>query len=312
MTDPFADTTSPTGTASRPASSQISTVISGLAQRIRPLGSQAAKGFSQVSQYARERMGASTDITELPTKFQELEEKVDKIKALHESLVKVSQNYTKPHYDYEPLLSETALDFATNVRGKVVSLAGATTTTREEIPRSLSHALARAATSGSAGLPTEEPLTLALRKFATAHERVGNARLNLDSDATLKFHQPMVATISQQIAHAMKARRKVQAARLTYDAARARLKASKPEREEAARSEMEAMEDEFVAVVDDAMGKMTLVVESGAGTALKSLAELVSAQLVYFKTAYEILAELAPEIDELQVTNEALLRHPSS
>ncbi|KAJ3112871.1 hypothetical protein HDU96_004054 [Phlyctochytrium bullatum] len=201
---------------------------------------------------------------------------------------------------------------AASVRGRVASLAGGSASTKEEIPRSLSHALARAATNGSSGLSEDEPLSQALTKFANAHERIGNARLNLDADATTKFHQPLTATLNQQISHAMKARRKVQSARLAYDAARARLKTAKPEREEAARNEMEAMEDEFVAVVDDAMGKMTLVVENGAGTALKSLAELVSAQLIYFKTAHEILSELGPEIDELQVTNEALLRHPAS
>ncbi|KAJ3217912.1 hypothetical protein HDU67_007063 [Dinochytrium kinnereticum] len=301
--DPFAEPESPV-TGSRPSttSAQISGVLSGIASRIRPLGTTAAKGFSQVSQYARERIGGATDVTELPAKFKELEEKVDKIKVLHEALVKISHNYTKAHYDYDPLLSETALDFATTVRGKVVSLAGAPASApREEIPRSLSHALAKAAYVGGNALAPEEPLTLALNKFAGAHERVGNARLNLDADATMKFHQPMLATLNQQIAHAMKARRRVQAARLTYDAARAKLKAAKPEREEAARTEMEAMEDEFVAVVDDAMGKMTLVVENGGGTALKSLSELVHAQLLYFKTSYEILAELAPEIDELQV-----------
>ena len=73
---------------------------------------------------------------------------------------------------------------------------------------------------------------------------------------------------------------------------------------------MEATEDEFVAVVDDAMGKMTAVVESPEP--LKNLADLVAAQLKYFREAHEALAELAPDMDELQVTNEALLRHPSS
>jgi len=41
---------------------------------------------------------------------------------------------------------------------------------------------------------------------------------------------------------------------------------------------------------------------------LRSLAELVTAQLTFYKEAHEILAELAPEIDEMQVTQEALYR----
>ncbi|KAJ3409171.1 hypothetical protein HDV05_004564 [Chytridiales sp. JEL 0842] len=296
--------------------SQISSVFSNFAERLKPLGNQAAKGFSQVSQYAKEKMGSATDVTELPAKYRELEEKVDRIKALHESLLRVANNYTKPHYDYEPLLSESAMDFASSMSLQMQSLAAnlqggqgaaATHASKEEIPKSLSHAFAKAANQSSASLGAEEPTGAALKRFAAAHERIGNARLKLDAEATSKFVQPFQTTLNQTIGHAMKARRNVQAVRLNYDAARAKLKTARPEREEAARAEMEATEDEFVAAVDDAMGKMTLVVENPEP--LKNLADLVAAQLQYFKEAHETLAALSPEIDELQVTNEALLRH---
>jgi hypothetical protein len=78
-----------------------------------------------------------------------------------------------------------------------------------------------------------------------------------------------------------KARRHVQSVRLTYDAFRAKVKASRPEHADAARQEMEQAEDEFVAAVDEAMGKMKLVVESP--DMLKQLADLVAIQLQYFK-----------------------------
>lgn len=70
------------------------------------------------------------------------------------------------------------------------------------------------------------------------------------------------------------------------------------------RTEMEAAEDEFVAAVDDSMGKMKLVAESTEP--LKNLADLCAAQLAYHRQCFEALSELSPEIDELQVTNEAL------
>ncbi len=95
--------------------------------------------------------------------------------------------------------------------------------------------------------------------------------------------------------------------RLTYDAFRAKVKNAKPEHADAARQDMEAAEDEFVAAVDDAMGKMKAVVESP--NALKQLADLVAIQLEYYKSVTQILSELAPEIDELVVTNEALTNH---
>ncbi len=77
---------------------------------------------------------------------------------------------------------------------------------------------------------------------------------------------------------------------------------------------MTQAEDEFVAAVDEAMGKMKLVVENGEG--LRALADLVAIQQQYHKVysnyilicqaAAEALAELSPELDELVVTNEAL------
>ncbi|KAJ1547510.1 hypothetical protein HK405_005666 [Cladochytrium tenue] len=306
---------------------QLTSLLSSFSERLRPLGAQASRGLSQVSQYAREKMGSATDVTELPQKYRELEDKVDRIRTLHEPLLKVSRNYTLPHYDYEPLLSESAKDFASTLSDRVQSLVqsaqaaagsaavptsptSAAAGSAEEIPRSLSHAFARAASTNADALGPEDPLGAALRRFAAAHDRVGAARLHLDADATAKFHQPFCTTLNQLIAHTMRARRNVNAVRLEYDAARARLRVARPEREEAARQEMEKIEDEFVAVVDDAMGKMTAVVESPEP--LRNLADLVTAQLAYFKEAHEALAELAPEIDELQVTNEALLRHPSS
>lgn len=41
---------------------------------------------------------------------------------------------------------------------------------------------------------------------------------------------------------------------------------------------------------------------------LRNLADLIAAQLEYHKRAYEILSELAPEIDQLQVEQESNYR----
>ena len=43
---------------------------------------------------------------------------------------------------------------------------------------------------------------------------------------------------------------------------------------------------------------------------LRNLAELIAAQLEFHKKAYEILSDLAPEIDQLQVEQE-VSRHES-
>jgi hypothetical protein len=44
---------------------------------------------------------------------------------------------------------------------------------------------------------------------------------------------------------------------------------------------------------------------------LRNLTDLIAAQLEYHKRAYEILSELAPVVDQLQVEQE-VRRHPSS
>lgn len=69
--------------------------------------------------------------------------------------------------------------------------------------------------------------------------------------------------------------------RLTYDACRSRLKSASPSRSEEIRAEMIAAEDDFVAAVDDAMGKMKLVIENGEG--IRCLSDLVAIQLQYHK-----------------------------
>ena len=41
---------------------------------------------------------------------------------------------------------------------------------------------------------------------------------------------------------------------------------------------------------------------------LRNLSDLVAAQLAFFKEGFETLSALGPEVDELQVTQEALFR----
>ncbi|KAI9209263.1 uncharacterized protein BJ171DRAFT_485969 [Polychytrium aggregatum] len=305
-------------------SANISSLATSFAERLKPLSASLGKNITQLSQLARERISANADVTELPQEYRDLEDRVDRIKTFHENFIRVGRNYTLPHYDYEAPLSETLGSFASKAGdrasglaasgARAVGVAGAETIAppkpaREEAPSGLSHAFSRAATQAALSLGTQEPLGAALQRFAATHDKIANARLKQDHEAVAKFYQPFSTTLNQTIAHAMKARNNVKAVRLNYDAARAKLKAARPEKVEPARVEMEAAEDEFVTAVDDAMGKMKLVVESTEP--LKNLTDLVAIQLAYFKEAHEALAELAPEIEELQVTNEALLRNPA-
>lgn len=149
---------------------------------------------------------------------------------------------------------------------------------------------------------------------------------------------------------ATRARKNVEKARLTLDAAKARAKGStwklpvpavaaaqqqsSPRAEThdeeispEAQEEIEKAEDEFVTSTEEAVGVMKNVstAEWGDGRhslhparlltsraqvldtpePLRNLAELISAQMEYHKKAYEILSELAPTIEGLQVEQEA-------
>jgi len=75
---------------------------------------------------------------------------------------------------------------------------------------------------------------------------------------------------------------------------------------EEARAEIEAKEDDFVSQVEEAQGVMKNVLDTPEP--LRNLADLIAAQLEYHKKAYEILSELAPEIDQLQVEQESNYR----
>jgi len=169
-----------------------------------------------------------------------------------------------------------------------------------DIPKSLAHAFSKVAYYSSFYYPAEDPTALALKKFSASQDRLGNLKLQLDHDVTTKFHEPFINTLSTSIAESSKARRHVQAVRLTYDASRAHAKTSSTD---ASKKEMEACEDEFVSAVEAAMGKMKAVV--GGGDALRCIADLCAAQLAYFKSGFEALSQLSPELDELQVQADA-------
>jgi len=170
----------------------------------------------------------------------------------------------------------------------------------------LSHQLAKVAAEAADGLGLEEPTGAALAKISDVERKIGDAKLAMDKDIEDRFYKPFDTTLKTLIANAMTARRTVHQNRVAYDACKSRFKTAKPEKVEALKAEMEKAEDQFVASVEDSMAKMTRVVQSPEP--LRNLADFVSAQLTYFKASYELLSELSPDIDELQVTNEALLK----
>jgi hypothetical protein len=98
-------------------------MVNSFGEKLKPLGASMGKGFAQMEQFAKEKLGNVHDITELPSEYKELEQGVERISMLYTNFLKVARNYTLPHYDYEPPLTDTVFDFASSVGDKANAFA---------------------------------------------------------------------------------------------------------------------------------------------------------------------------------------------
>ncbi|KAI9141047.1 BAR domain protein [Paraphysoderma sedebokerense] len=280
-----------------------------------PLASQLTKdigrGFGQVKQYAQEKLGTAEDVTELPADYKELERKVDALRHVHSSLLKLMK-----HDSFlPPAVGETFGEITRSVKETLSLENPPTSPTLAEHPQlvhpgTFSHAVAAASLQGVELIGEGEPLGAALKKYGLAQEKIGDARTKMDKDVEQKFTVPFSATLNNNIQFAMRARRNVQTTRLHLDAVKSRFKSAPPAKIEQIRVELEQAEDTFVNAVEEAQELMKRCIESPEP--LRNLADLVNAQVEYYKKAADLLTELAPEIDEIQVAQEAMYRNQLS
>ncbi|KAK9463766.1 BAR domain-containing family protein [Lipomyces oligophaga] len=288
---------------------------------------ESLKGLtSSISPFARrtgrliqERLGNAEEITELPQEYVDLEKRVDALKAVHTKLLAVTSQYSHEGYDYPPNLRESFVDLSRTVSEKVQTLAqaqtaaeaqAALTSTSKHAPKTFAHAISRASLSASHQLPMSDPLGVALEKYAVAEERVGEAQLAQDSLISSRFNAAFTTSLNTSLKMADRARRKVTNARLSLDAAKTTARTARPERQDAARVEVEQAEDDFVAATEEAVSTMKSVLDTPEP--LRNLTDLVAAQLAYHKASFEILSELAPEIDQLQTEQENKYREATA
>ncbi|KAK0620370.1 putative golgi vesicle protein [Immersiella caudata] len=308
-------------------------MFKGLQKSVTSLGTQITPFASRTFQYTKEQLGQAEDKTQLPPDYIDLEKRVDALKAVHQKMLAVTSQYANEPYDYPPNIKETFQDLGRTVSEKVNLLSTATSPaeaqaaltappTAKPQPKTFAHALARASLAGSQTLHQqhtgagEDPLATALEKYALAQERVGEARLAQDAQIQSRFLAGWNTTLNTNISFATRARKNVEKARLTLDAVKARVKGTTwkiggaapavhddHELSNEAQEEIEKAEDDFVTQTEEAVGVMKNVLDTPEP--LRNLAELIAAQMEYHKKAYEILSELAPVIDGLQVEQEA-------
>ncbi|KAI5866669.1 BAR domain-containing protein [Durotheca rogersii] len=316
-----------------------------LGNSLSSIGSQITPFASRTFQYTKEQLGQAEDKTELPPDYIDLEKRVDALKQVHQKMLAVTSQYSHEAYDYPPNIKETFSDLGRTVSERVQLLTAATTPAEAQAaftappsakpqPKTFSHAIARASLASSRVLHQqhtgagEDPLATALEKYALASERVGEARLAQDAQIQSRYLAGWNTTLNTNLMFATRARKNVEKARLTLDSVKSRAKgttwkiggggaaaASSPrddhhaaidELSPEAQEEIEKAEDEFVTHTEEAVGVMKNVLDTPEP--LRNLAELVAAQVEYHKKAYEILSELAPIIEGLQIEQEANYR----
>ncbi|KAI1767229.1 BAR domain-containing protein [Hypoxylon sp. FL1150] len=302
------------------------------------IGQQITPFASRTFQYTKEQLGQAEDKTELPPDYIDLEKRVDALKQVHQKMLTVTSQYSHEAYDYPANIKESFSDLGRTVSEKVQLLSAATTPaeaqaaltappTAKPQPKTFSHAIARASLASSQLLHQqhtgagEDPLATALEKYALVSERLGEARLAQDAQIQSRYLAGWTTTLNTNLMFATRARKNVEKARLTLDSVKSRAKgntwkigANSPrddhhnteELSPEAQEEIEKAEDEFVTQTEEAVGVMKNVLDTPEP--LRNLAELVAAQLEYHKKSAEILSELAPIIEGLQVEQEANYR----
>ncbi|KAK7928126.1 BAR domain-containing family protein [Apiospora marii] len=301
------------------------------------IGSSITPFASRTFQYTKEQLGQAEDKTQLPPDYIDLEKRVDALKAVHQKMLAVTSQYSHEAYDYPPNIKETFSDLGRTVSEKVQLLSTASTPAEAQAaltappaakpqPKTFNHALARASLTSSQLLhqqhtgPDEDPLATALEKYALASERVGESRLAQDAQIQSRYLAGWNTTLNTNLMFATRARKNVEKARLTLDSVKSRVKgnawkigAASPrdgehheELSAEAQEEIEKAEDEFVTQTEEAVSVMKNVLDTPEP--LRNLAELIAAQVEYHKKAYEILNELSPVIEGLQVEQEAAYR----
>ncbi|ODQ79700.1 hypothetical protein BABINDRAFT_7917 [Babjeviella inositovora NRRL Y-12698] len=255
--------------------------------------------------------GQGQDVSELPQEYIDLEKRIDTIRFVYEKLLSVTSTYESEAYDYPANAKETFSENLKTVNDKLQNLSAVTNLSDAQAvlvspvpkgePKTLNHALARAATAGSDALRNnvgaQDPIAEGLETYALAMKKLGNARLQQDQLIRAHFNEPLQQALRTQLSQATKARRDVELKRMSYDSVRSQLKHASADREAALRVKLETLEDEFANATEDAVSVMKNVIDGSKP--LNQLVELVNAQLAYHTLAVEILGGTLPDLKSL-------------
>ncbi|KAI3642149.1 hypothetical protein MP228_011704 [Amoeboaphelidium protococcarum] len=289
------------------------------------------EGIGQVKQLTGDKL-VQVDpdcVCELPPEYLAKEQKLEQVKSLYETMLRLYRPLTLT--DYDPSVGENLKDIyskmseafgqlkppasqqqqaaespitSSPVRASQFSSTGGNgSSAQEEIPKTLAHAISKASHQHGVLLGQEDPLGAALKRFAEAQDEIGFTRLKLEEEVANKFMQPFSATLNTNIQFAIKAKKQLWSAKQHFEVTKTRFKnAPTPQ----VQADMEKAELTFNDALKDAQYKVKLVV--GSPETIRNLVDLISALIQYHKQNYDILTNLHTDVEEFQITQEALYR----
>lgn len=153
------------------------------------------------------------------------------------SLCRITKVYDTETYDYPTQIQESISELGTTIGHNITTFAAANlkgtnlpaptpTAAPEHQHKTLPHALGRASTQAAAVLKASttnedsNKLAKAMQEYASAWEKIADARVHQDETIQQAYLQPWQTTLSTSIQVAMKARQAVRVSRLELDAAK--------------------------------------------------------------------------------------------
>ncbi|KAF6010859.1 hypothetical protein HII13_002972 [Brettanomyces bruxellensis] len=275
----------------------------------------------------QEKLGSTSDISELPQEYKDLEKQTDALKNFYKKLLQVTRQYEIESYDYPPNLKESLNDYTKILNQKINGLSQATTTTeaeavllrttKDKYPKTFANQFSRVLDEVKKALlgdgeqtaetKTDSSLTKAVQFASNSEFKLGDERLEQDKLVTSEFNNKIRNILKTQFSRADRLRRKVETARLNFDTVRAEIKEIKKGDEtvevpDAKSKQLEAAEDELVNATESAVEAMKELIKTEEPVNLITV--LTKIQLNYHKSATEELSELAEELGVLNVAGE--------
>jgi len=283
----------------------LKSAIASLDPLAKNVSKEINKGFHQALQYAGEKIGTA-EKTALSKEYLELEIKVDRLKAVHENLVKIAALQVSPgtvtdlKFSVYGALNNVADTFGTQ-DPNYVNEKLSTVSVNNQSPNQI---MAEEFVNAGIALGDDTPVGSALIKCSEVQKKIGKSRIQMNGEINEKFVRKLMNQLETSIRYVYTARRHVHNNRLKLDSIKSRARSANPEKVDQLSDELQLAQADFNLSVSTSVELMKNLLNSNE--LLSALADFMAAMLEYFKQGFDLLSELAPELDSMKVTQDSL------